>query len=164
MKPLTLALALFTTLAATACGGAVQVAHRTGLEASAHTHRSYAVTTHPVNRGELDTLVAESLHGIMAERGYARAESAEADLHVSFGVLLEDTRGAAHDEVVSSDLADRPDAPARTKTLVVMLSSRVNGEVVWMGTTTSRAADSELRAHTATALEEIAARIPRAAR
>jgi hypothetical protein len=146
-----------------ACGSSFRVAHRTTIDPAAHTHRTYALVTQPVNRGELDEIIARSLDDVMRERGYERADAAEqADLLVTFGVLLTDPRNDPASAMADSDLSTNPDAPVRTKALVVMLHDARTRDVVWMGVSTTSAVDSELRDHTAEVLADLRERIPRA--
>ncbi len=154
--------ALMLVAIATGCGGGQRVAHRTSLPEAGVTHRTYAVLVHPVNEGELDEIVANTMHDIMAARGYVRTEASNADMLVSFGVLLTDPRVGADGRMETSDLSTQPDAPVRTKTLVVMLHDGDTREVVWIGISTTSAADSDLREHTAEILRDIEARIPAA--
>ncbi len=157
----TFALALGIPLSG--CGTTMRVAHRTTIDPASHTHRSYAIVSHPVNRGELDGLVEQSLHEVMATRGYTRASSAEqADMWVSFGVLLTDPRNDPATAMASSDLSTNPDAPVRTKTLVVMLHDARTREVIWMGVSTTSAVDSQLRQHAEEILADLRERIPAA--
>lgn len=163
MQQLALSLALALTFALTGCGSTMRVAHRTAIDPASHTHRSYAIVSHPVNRGELDGLVEQSMHQVMAARGYTRASSPEqADMLVSFGVLLTDPRNDPATAMASSDLSTNPDAPVRTKTLVVMLHDARTREVIWMGVSTTSAVDSQLRAHAEEILADLQERIPAA--
>lgn len=163
MKKLILPFAVALALAAIGCGSSFRVAHRTTIDPAANTHRTYAVVESPVNQGELDDLVETSMHHAMSARGYTRAESPEqADLLVSYGVLLTDPR-RPDDAMPNSDLSTRPDAPVRTKTLVVMLHDAQTRAVVWMGVSTSSAVDSELRDHAEQILVDLRDRIPQAA-
>lgn len=164
-KHLSLALALALAalgLVAVGCGSSFRVAHRTSIDPAANTHRTYAVVESPVNQGELDDLVQTSMHDVMAARGYTRAETPEqADVLVSYGVLLTDPRNPDQ-PMQSSDLSTRPDAPVRTKTLVVMLHDASTRAVIWMGVSTSSAIDSELRDHAEQILVDLRDRIPQA--
>lgn len=81
---------------------------------------------------------------------------------VSFGVLLTDPRNDPSTAMASSDLSTNPDAPVRTKTLVVMLHDGRTREVLWMGVSTTSAIDSELRAHAEEILADLRDRIPTA--
>lgn len=146
------------------CGSAPTVAHRTTIQAGAHGHRTFAVLSQPVNHGELDELVARTMNDVMAARGYVPATDAgSADLLVSFGVLMTDPRVDRSEGMTSSDLSSNPDAPVRTKTLVVMLHDGETREVLWMGVSTTRAIDSELREHAERILDDLRDRIPAAA-
>jgi hypothetical protein len=163
MKTLIIPFVLALSLAAIGCGSSFRAAHRTTIDPANHTHRTYAILQTPVNRGELDDLVERSMHGVMSDRGYTRAASPEeADLHVTFGVLLTDPRSDAGDAITSSDLSTNPDAPVRTKTLVVLLHDARTRDVVWMGVSTTSAVDSELRAHAEEILADLRDRIPQA--
>jgi len=163
MKQLALSLALALSFALVGCGSTLRVAHRTAIDPANHTHRTYAIVSHPVNRGELDELVERSMHDVMGSRGYARASSAEqADRWVSFGVLPTDPRHDPAPAMASSDLSTNPDAPVRTKTLVVMLHDARTRAVIWMGVSTTSAVDSELREHAEEILADLRERIPSA--
>lgn len=167
MKKLTHALvvpfALALALALIGCGGSATVAHRTTVDPSTHAHRSYAIVTNPVNHGELDQLVETSMHDVMAARGYTRAATPEqADMLVSYGVLLTDPRNDSSTAMASSDLSTNPDAPVRTKTLIVMLHDASTRAVIWMGVSTTSAIDSQLRAHAEEILVDLRDRIPQA--
>jgi hypothetical protein len=164
MKKLVVPFVLALSLAAFGCGSSFRVAHRTTIDPSSHTHRTYALVQNPVNRGELDELVERSMHDTMGARGYTRAESVEqADMLVSFGVLLTDPRNDPSTAMGNSDLSTNPDAPVRTKTLVVMLHDGRTREVIWMGVSTTSAVDSELRNHAEEILSDLRDRIPSAA-
>ncbi|MBX7191755.1 MAG: DUF4136 domain-containing protein [Sandaracinaceae bacterium] len=161
----TLALSIGLTVALTlsGCGSSFHVAHRTTIDPASHTLRSYAIVSHPVNRGELDELVETSMHEVMSSRGYSRAGSVEqADMLVSFGVLLTDPRNDPATAMSDSDLSTNPDAPVRTKTLVVMLHDARTREVIWMGVSTTSAVDSALREHAEEILADLRDRIPSA--
>ena len=163
MKKLVIPFVLALSLAVLGCGSSFRVAHRTTIDPSTHAHRTYALVENPVNRGELDELVERSMHDVMGARGYTRAESVEqADMLVSFGVLLTDPRNDPSAAMASSDLSTNPDAPVRTKTLVVMLNDGRTREVIWMGVSTTSAIDSELRAHAEEILADLRDRIPTA--
>jgi hypothetical protein len=163
MKKLVVPFACALALAALGCGSSLRVAHRTTIDPSTHTHRTYAIVDNPVNRGELDDLVETSMHHVMASRGYMRAETAEtADMLVTYGVLLTDPRDDPSTAMASSDLSTNPDAPVRTKTLVVMLHDASTRAVIWMGVSTTSAVDSELRSHAEEILVDLRDRIPQA--
>lgn len=165
MKTLFVPFALALSLAVVGCGSSFRAAHRTTIDPATHTHRTYALQQTTVNRGELDDLIAQSMHDVMRARGYERAASAdEADLLVTYGVVLSDPRRDPNEAVMTSDLSTNPDAPVRTKTLVVQLHDARTRDVIWLGVSTTSAVDSELRAHAEEILADLRDRIPEAAR
>ncbi len=83
------ALAVLAVGLLVACQSSVQVRHQDALGAEAGAYASYEILDHPVGRaGAADPLIEQVIHDQMKAKGYQRTARNEADLLVSYKVLL----------------------------------------------------------------------------
>ena len=83
----TSAVVLFATSAG--CKSSVQVQHEYAEDLYHRGYQTYGLLEHPVGRSaEVDRLIETSIHDEMAAKGYTRQEPADAQLLVSYKVLL----------------------------------------------------------------------------
>lgn len=87
------------------CQSSLQVQHQDALGAEPQSYASYDVVEHPVGRtGTVDDLIEQVIHRGMAAKGYAHAPAPEADLLLSYKVLLSgDVSGLASPSGPPSD-------------------------------------------------------------
>lgn len=82
-------LAVLAVGLAVGCQSATQVRHQDALGAEAGAYASYGVVEHPVGRTDaVDGIIEQVIHNGMAAKGYEHAAATDADLLVSYKVLL----------------------------------------------------------------------------
>lgn len=88
---------VFVTFAAAAagCTSSVDVRHQSALAVDSNAFASFEIVDHAVGRSEsVDELIEHTLHHGMVAKGYARAPAGEADLLVSYKILLSGNDGS----------------------------------------------------------------------
>ncbi len=82
-------LAVLAVGLAVGCQSTMQVRHQDALGAEAGAYASYGVVEHPVGRtAAVDDIIEQVIHTGMAAKGYEHAAATDADLLVSYKVLL----------------------------------------------------------------------------
>jgi len=89
IPPMLRALAVLAVGLIVGCQSSMQVQHQDALGAKPEVYASYGVVEHPVGRsGTVDDIIEQVIHRGMAAKGYAHAPSSDADLLLSYKVLL----------------------------------------------------------------------------
>jgi hypothetical protein len=71
------------------CQSNLQVRHQDALDAEQNAYSSYEIVQHPVGRtGAADAVIEQVIHRGMLAKGYERTDAANADILVSYKVLL----------------------------------------------------------------------------
>ena len=71
------------------CQSNLRVRHQNALDADSKAYSSYEIVQHPVGRsGEVDEIIEQVIHRGMLAKGYARTSASNADILVSYKVLL----------------------------------------------------------------------------
>jgi hypothetical protein len=83
------ALAVLAVGLVAGCQSTMQVRHQDAMGAEPQAYGSYRVVEHPVGRtGTVDDVIEEVIHRGMLAKGYSHAPATEADLLLSYKVLL----------------------------------------------------------------------------
>lgn len=79
------------------CQSTMQVQHQNAFDARATSYVSYEIIQHPVGRtGSVDEIIEQGIHQGMTAKGYERTATANADLLVSYKVLLDGDASALY--------------------------------------------------------------------
>lgn len=172
-------LPLFSVFFLVACVSQTQTSHESALDASSSL-RTYAVLDHAVGqRASIDSQLEAAMHARLAELRYERVPRAEADLLISYKLLLSDERHVAVAPLqgpliapvgdVGSFGADQlvietaqMDEPSREKILLVLVQERRTMRTLWLGWASGRVDSDDIDARTLSALSDVIARLPSA--
>ncbi|MCA9580280.1 MAG: DUF4136 domain-containing protein [Myxococcales bacterium] len=168
------------------CGAPSTVRHQNSIRKGSHPYRTFAVLDHPVGRSDaFDARVVAAIREVMGTKGYAPADKEEADLLVSYKLLLSGERApiaplhgperggtmamdpqgvVVGQDVLQADFvgAMNPNAP-RQKVLLVTLQDASSYRVVWLGWAESEVTDATMEEQTNDALTRIMLGVPEVA-
>ncbi len=163
---------LLVALMLCACSATPTAQHETTPNALAP-HETYAVLEHPVGtHASIDTAVEQQLHSRMEAQGYRRVDAANADVLVSYKLLVTEHEAIAplHGPVSAPAAAAQIDDALFVDTnmqddsaLLVLIQERQSFRTIWMGWLIRRdVGTAELGEATESALEQILNGVPAA--
>jgi hypothetical protein len=162
-----------------ACVSQTQTSHESALDANASL-RTYAVLDHAVGQREsIDGELEEAIHARLGELQYEQVPVDEADLLISYKLLLSNERHIAVAPLQGPLLAPvgdvgnfggeqifiepiHMDERTQEKILLVIVQERRTMRTLWLGWASGRVDSSDIDARTLTALSEVLARLPSA--
>ena len=181
----TLALSSTLCLTLAACGSSMHVSHQDASDVHNRDYRSYGLLEHPVGGEEsVDDIITKAIHDQMQLKGYEQEDPSDADLLVTYKVLLSGESApvaSLEDATDRASSSSRPEAiwdeiwvsvpstsvtnsrdPARDNVLLVMLQEADTYKVVWLGWSSTEVNSKELVSTTTGAIDAILAKIPEA--
>jgi len=162
-----------------ACATAPEVRHQAATDAPRY--RSFHLLAHPVGqRSSIETRVESLVRTEMRTRGYELAEPRDADLLVSYKILVDGeggplaplhqpfaapAGGAMGADVVMGDFSDTS-APTGTqhKLVLLLLQERSSLRTVWIGWSVAELGEDEVDEAAIGSLTTLLQRVPHAAR
>lgn len=162
-----------------ACVSQTQTSHESALDVNASL-RTYAVLDHAVGqRASIDGELETAIHAHLGELQYERVPAAEADLLVSYKLLLSDERHVAvaplhgplmapvgdignfgGDQLYVESVQMDENESTREKVLLVLVQERRTMRTLWLGWASGRVDSSDIDARTLSALSEVISRLP----
>ncbi|MFK8001338.1 MAG: DUF4136 domain-containing protein [Polyangiales bacterium] len=166
-----------------ACVSQTQTGHESALDVHSSL-RSYAVLDHAVGqRASIDDQLEAAIHERLGELEYERVPAAEADLLVSYKLLLSDERHVAvaplqepllapvgdvgnfggaqvFVEHVHMDEAQELNQASQEKVLLVLVQERRTMRTLWLGWASGRVDSEDIDSRTLSALSEVMTRLP----
>ena len=172
------------------CKSAVQVQAQHAEDLYHGGYRTYGLLEHPVGRAAgVDEIIEATIHEAMAAKGYTREDPENAELLVSYKVLIHgevapvgplanaDLGGTWFNDPTRETQGPEPNAvwvaappvegsrlqrDARDKTVLVLLQEAESFHVVWLGWSLAEVSPKELASTTKYAITEIMDRVPNA--
>lgn len=162
-----------------ACVSQTQMSHESALDVNSSL-RTYAVLNHAVGqRASIDDELEAAIDARLTELQYERVPAAEADLLVSYKLLLSDERHVAVAPLQGPLMAPvgdvgnfggdqlfiepvHMDDSTQEKILLVLVQERRTMRTLWLGWASGRVDSSDIDARTLTALSEVMTRLPSA--
>jgi hypothetical protein len=163
----------------------MHVSHQDASDVHNRDYRSYGLLEHPVGGEEsVDDIITKAIHDQMQLKGYEQEDPSDADLLVTYKVLLSGESApvaSLEDATDRASSSSRPEAiwdeiwvsvpsasvmnsrdPARDNVLLVMLQEADTYKVVWLGWSSTEVNSKELVSTTTGAIDAILAKIPEA--
>ncbi len=168
-------MALVLAISATGCATQKpRVAHVKGMATEGHTYSTYALVRHPVNVGTIDPRMSDTIAEAMRKAGYEPTESAAADLHIQYAMLVsQNPRPSGPPMAVGlgqqgnleqpfSDLLIASDSSFSDsrKVVVIMAGERATNRVVWVGVASDDVAAVNLEAAAIAAVQHVMVAFP----
>ncbi len=160
-----------------ACVSQTQTSHESALDLNP-SFRTYAVLSHAVGqRASIDGELETAIHARLGELNYERVPASEADLLISYKLLLSNERRVAVAPLHGPPMAPVGDVgnfggdeifvePAyidegsQEKVLLVLIQERRTMRTLWLGWASGRVASDDIDARTLAALSDVLARLP----